>query len=120
MTETRGYTATKDQLLKRLRRIEGQVRGIEGMVDDDRYCIDVITQIGAVQAALDKVALGLLDDHARHCVVGAERRQARGPHDRADGGRRAPHAPRLACRAPKPAGSSSSMSVVAITRAIIM
>jgi DNA-binding FrmR family transcriptional regulator len=69
---TRGYTATKDQLLKRLRRIEGQVRGIEGMVDDDRYCIDVLTQISAVQAALDKVALGLLDQHANHCVMGAE------------------------------------------------
>jgi CsoR family transcriptional regulator, copper-sensing transcriptional repressor len=68
---TRGYAATKDQLLKRLRRIEGQVRGIEGMVEADRYCIDVITQISAVQAALDKVALGLLDDHARHCVAGA-------------------------------------------------
>jgi DNA-binding FrmR family transcriptional regulator len=71
-TPTRGYTATKDQLLKRLHRIEGQVRGIEGMVQDDRYCIDVVTQISAVQAALDKVALGLLDDHARHCVMGAE------------------------------------------------
>src|SRR3954464_4416089 len=70
-TPTRGYTATKDQLLKRLRRIEGQVRGIEGMVEDDRYCIDVLTQISAVQAALDKVALGLLDEHARHCVMGA-------------------------------------------------
>ncbi len=69
-TETRGYTATKDQLLTRLRRIEGQVGGIQRMVEDDRYCIDVLTQIGAVQAALDKVALGLLDDHARHCVVG--------------------------------------------------
>ena len=68
-TETHGYTATKDQLLKRLRRIEGQVRGVQGMVEDDRYCIDVITQISAVQAALDKVALGLLDGHARHCVV---------------------------------------------------
>jgi DNA-binding FrmR family transcriptional regulator len=68
---TRGYTATKDQLLKRLRRIEGQVRGIEGMVENDRYCIDVLTQISAVQAALDKVAGGLLDDHARHCVMGA-------------------------------------------------
>jgi DNA-binding FrmR family transcriptional regulator len=68
----RGYMATKDQLLKRLRRIEGQVRGIEGMVEDDRYCIDVLTQISAVRAALDKVALGLLDDHARHCVMGAE------------------------------------------------
>jgi CsoR family transcriptional regulator, copper-sensing transcriptional repressor len=66
---TRGYSATKDQLSKRLRRIEGQVRGIEKMVDDDRYCIDVLTQISAVQAALDKVALGLLDGHARHCVV---------------------------------------------------
>src|SRR2546423_13334054 len=71
-TPTRGYTATKDQLQRRLRRIEGQVRGIEGMVEDDRYCIDVLTQIGAVRAALDKVALGLLDDHARHCVMGAE------------------------------------------------
>ena len=70
--ETRGYTASKDQLLKRLRRIEGQVRGVERMVEEDRYCIDVLTQISAAQAALDKVALGLLDDHARHCVLGEE------------------------------------------------
>lgn len=70
-TPTRGYSATKDQLLSRLRRIEGQVRGVQGMVDDDRYCIDVITQISAIQAALDKVALGLLDGHANHCVIGA-------------------------------------------------
>ncbi len=70
-TETRGYSATKDQLLKRLARIEGQVRGISRMVEDERYCIDVLTQIGAIQAALDKVALGLLDDHAKHCVMGA-------------------------------------------------
>ena len=69
---TRGYTATKDQLRKRLRRIEGQVRGVEKMVDEDRYCIDVLTQISAVQAALDKVALGLLDQHAHHCVVGGK------------------------------------------------
>ena len=75
MAEQRGYSATKDQLLARLRRIEGQVRGIEGMVEDDRYCIDVLTQIGAVQAALDKVALGLLDDHARHCVIGGPESQ---------------------------------------------
>jgi CsoR family transcriptional regulator, copper-sensing transcriptional repressor len=68
-TQSRGYTATKEQLRTRLKRIEGQVRGIEGMVEDDRYCIDVLTQISAVQAALDKVALGLLDGHARHCVV---------------------------------------------------
>jgi DNA-binding FrmR family transcriptional regulator len=67
-----GYTASKEQLTKRLRRIEGQVRGVEGMVEDDRYCIDILTQIGAIQAALDKVALGLLDDHTRHCVMGAE------------------------------------------------
>ena len=65
----RGYTASKAQLLTRLKRIEGQVRGVERMVDDDRYCIDVLTQISAIQAALDKVALGLLDGHARHCVV---------------------------------------------------
>ncbi len=70
-TPPRGYSATKDQLLNRLRRIEGQVRGVEGMVQEDRYCIDVLTQIGAIQAALDKVALGLLDDHAHHCVLGA-------------------------------------------------
>jgi DNA-binding FrmR family transcriptional regulator len=68
---TRGYTATKDQLQKRLARIEGQVRGVSKMVDDDRYCIDVLTQISAIQAALDKVALGLLDEHARHCMLGA-------------------------------------------------
>jgi DNA-binding FrmR family transcriptional regulator len=65
-----GYSATKDQLGGRLRRIEGQVRGIERMVEDDRYCIDILTQISAIQAALDKVALGLLDDHARHCIIG--------------------------------------------------
>jgi DNA-binding FrmR family transcriptional regulator len=64
----RGYTATKDQLLGRLRRVEGQVRGVERMVEEDRYCIDVLTQISAIQAALDKVALGLLDGHARHCM----------------------------------------------------
>jgi DNA-binding FrmR family transcriptional regulator len=65
-----GYSPEKDKVVKRLRRIEGQVRGIERMVDEDRYCIDVVTQISAVQAALDKVALKLLEDHARHCVVG--------------------------------------------------
>jgi len=68
----RGYSASKDQLLNRLKRVEGQVRGVAGMVEDDRYCIDVLTQISAIQAALDKVALGLLDEHARHCVANAE------------------------------------------------
>jgi CsoR family transcriptional regulator, copper-sensing transcriptional repressor len=71
----RGYAADKDQLLARLRRIEGQIRGIEGMVSDDRYCIDILTQISAAQAALDKVALGLLDGHAHTCVVGAQPEQ---------------------------------------------
>ena len=66
-----GYSATKDQLLKRLSRVEGQVRGISRMVEQERYCIDVLTQITAAQAALDKVALGLLDDHAKHCVIEA-------------------------------------------------
>lgn len=68
MTE-RGYSASKDQLTHRLARIQGQIGGIERMVDADRYCIDVLTQISAVQAALDKVALGLLDAHAQHCVM---------------------------------------------------
>jgi len=68
--QTRGSTATKDQLLDRLAKIEGQVRGVARMVEDDRYCIDVVTQINAARAALDKVALGLLDGHVRHCLVG--------------------------------------------------
>ncbi len=67
----RGYSASKDQLRNRLTRVEGQVRGISRMVEEDRYCIDVLTQISAVQAALDKVALGLLGQHVRHCVVDA-------------------------------------------------
>jgi len=68
MATVRGYTASKEQLDGRLRRIEGQVRGIERMVEEDRYCIDILTQISAIQAALDKVALGLVDGHARHCM----------------------------------------------------
>jgi DNA-binding FrmR family transcriptional regulator len=70
-TDTRGYSDDKEAVLKRLRRIEGQVRGIERMVEEDRYCIDVVTQVTAIQAALDKVALELLTDHASHCVIGA-------------------------------------------------
>ena len=75
MATERGYTATKDQLLARLARVEGQVRGVSRMVDEDRYCIDVLTQLSAIQAALDKVALGLLDEHARTCVINAEGEQ---------------------------------------------
>lgn len=68
-----GYTENREAVLKRLRRIEGQVRGVERMVEENRYCIDVVTQITAIQAALDKVALELLADHAAHCVVGASK-----------------------------------------------
>jgi DNA-binding FrmR family transcriptional regulator len=64
----RGYTASKDDLLRRLARVEGQVRGVARMVEQERYCIDVVTQINAVRAALDKIALGLVDDHVRHCL----------------------------------------------------
>ena len=67
--QPRGYSATTEQLVTRLRRVEGQLRGIQKMIEDDRDCIDVVTQLGAAQAALDKVALGLLDQHTRHCVA---------------------------------------------------
>ena len=70
MAAGRGYSATKDQLLGRLGRVEGQVRGVARMVEEERYCLDVLTQIAAAQAALDKIALGLLDDHTRHCLLG--------------------------------------------------
>jgi CsoR family transcriptional regulator, copper-sensing transcriptional repressor len=65
----RGYYEGKDELRARLRRIEGQVRGLQRMVDDDVYCIDILTQITAASNALKKVAVGLLEDHIRHCVV---------------------------------------------------
>jgi DNA-binding FrmR family transcriptional regulator len=66
-----GYTKHKQDVQARLRRIEGQVRGISAMVEDDRYCIDVLTQVGAAKAALDRVALILLADHTEHCVAEA-------------------------------------------------
>ena len=68
-----GYAGTKDDYLKRLRRIEGQVRGLQRMVDEDTYCIDVLTQVAAVTKALQAVSLGLLEDHVAHCVVDAAR-----------------------------------------------
>jgi DNA-binding FrmR family transcriptional regulator len=67
--EARGYTATKDQLQKRLRRIEGQVRGVQKMVEEDRWCPDILQQIAAINAALDKVALGLANGHVQHCMA---------------------------------------------------
>jgi DNA-binding FrmR family transcriptional regulator len=66
-----GYAGTKDDYLKRLRRIEGQVRGLQRMVDEDTYCIDVLTQVSAVTKALQAVSLGLLEDHLTHCVMEA-------------------------------------------------
>ena len=66
-----GYHDEKDALIKRLHRIEGQVRGIEKMLADDRYCIDVLTQIGAVSTALESLGFRILDDHVKHCVAGA-------------------------------------------------
>ena len=66
-----GYDMNKDDLLRRLRRIEGQVRGIAQMIEDDRYCIDVLTQISAATKGLQSVAVGMLDDHLRHCVADA-------------------------------------------------
>ncbi len=71
----RGYYADKDDILARLRRIEGQVRGLQKMVDNDEYCIDILTQVTAASNALKKVAVGLLDQHIRHCVT----------HDRSEG-----------------------------------
>jgi CsoR family transcriptional regulator, copper-sensing transcriptional repressor len=72
----RGYSASKDDLLKRLARVEGQVRGVGRMVEEDRYCIDVVTQINAIRGALDKIALGLVDDHVRHCLKDTRRADA--------------------------------------------
>jgi CsoR family transcriptional regulator, copper-sensing transcriptional repressor len=83
MADTRthpGYIENKEKVKNRLRRISGQIGGIERMVDEERYCIDILTQISAAQAAIDKVALALLDEHTRHCVVGAgsaEEREAK-------------------------------------------
>jgi CsoR family transcriptional regulator, copper-sensing transcriptional repressor len=66
-----GYHGQKDAIVKRLHRIEGQVRGIEKMVDEDRYCIDILTQIGAVTTALESLGFVILDEHVKHCVAGA-------------------------------------------------
>ncbi len=68
-----GYSGSKDDYLKRLRRIEGQVRGVQKMVESDTYCIDVLTQVSAITKALQAVSLGLLEDHVAHCVVDAAR-----------------------------------------------
>jgi DNA-binding FrmR family transcriptional regulator len=78
----RGYTMSKDDYLNRLRRIEGQVRGLQRLVEEDTYCIDILTQVASVTKALQSVALGLLDEHMRHCVVEAVRSEADGGQDK--------------------------------------
>ena len=70
---THGYITDKDKYLQRLRRIEGQARGVSRMVDEEKYCIDILTQISALTSALQVVAVGLLDDHLKHCVLDAAR-----------------------------------------------
>ncbi|MCU1431038.1 MAG: hypothetical protein JWP95_143 [Actinotalea sp.] len=77
-----GYSGTKDDYLKRLRRIEGQVRGIARMVDEDTYCIDILTQVAAVTKALQAVSLGLVEDHLGHCVVDAARESQEAGEDK--------------------------------------
>ncbi|GAA3835798.1 metal-sensitive transcriptional regulator [Brevibacterium ammoniilyticum] len=71
MTEHHGYTPQKDALARRMKRIEGQVRGIAKMIDDDKYCIDILTQVSAATAALHGVSINLLEEHIAHCVVDA-------------------------------------------------
>jgi len=85
MSETHpGYISDRDAILKRLARIEGQVRGVQGMVEDDAYCIDVLTQLGAITKALDGVGLRLLSDHTDHCVRGAIERGADDADEKVD------------------------------------
>ena len=73
MDETRGYVSHKDDVLKRLRRIEGQARGLQRMVEEEQYCIDILTQVSAMTKALQAVSLGLLEEHLHHCVLDAAR-----------------------------------------------
>lgn len=73
ISDTHGYISDKNRYLARLKRIEGQARGIHRMIDQDTYCIDILTQISALTSALENVALGLLDDHLKHCIVSAAR-----------------------------------------------
>lgn len=83
MSTTHGYSNNKEQVLKRLKRAEGQVRGVARMVEEDKYCIDILTQINAAQAALDKAAVELLRDHAKHCLTD-NNLTTEGVHEKAD------------------------------------
>jgi DNA-binding FrmR family transcriptional regulator len=75
-----GYTGSRDDYLKRLRRVEGQVRGVQRMVENDTYCIDILTQVSAITKALQAVSLGLLEDHVAHCVIDAARESDEAAH----------------------------------------
>lgn len=79
-----GYSINRDDYLKRLRRIEGQVRGLQKMIDEDKYCIDVLTQVSSVTSALRSVGLGLLDEHVRHCVMDAANDSTEAGNDKID------------------------------------
>jgi len=81
---TRGYASGKEDYLARLRRIEGQVRGLQKMIDEDRWCPDIVTQVSSATRALQEVAVGLLNDHLRHCVMGAARSSAKEAETRLD------------------------------------
>ena len=104
MTETaehhHGYIKSKDAYLTRLRRIEGQVRGLQRMVEEEKYCIDILTQVSAVTKALQALALGLLDDHMAHCVVEAARQGGGRAGGEAQGGLRGHRPPREVLTAP--------------------
>ena len=93
-----GYMADKDKYLARLKRIEGQARGIHRMVEEDKYCIDILTQISAMKSALENVALGLMDDHLKHCVIDAAKLELHVAHFR-ERQRNLPH-PRKVSAAP--------------------
>jgi DNA-binding FrmR family transcriptional regulator len=82
VVQTHGYTDNKNDYMKRLRRIEGQVRGLQRMVENDDYCIDILTQVSAATKALQSVAVGLVDEHLRHCVANAARSGDDGESDR--------------------------------------
>ncbi len=83
MAHAHGYISRKDDYLTRLRRIEGQARGLQRMVDDEKYCIDILTQVSAMTKALHAVSIGLLEDHLNHCVVDAARADVEGNTDEA-------------------------------------
>ena len=106
-----GYISGKDDYLRRLRRIEGQARGLQKMVEDEKYCIDILTQVSAMTSALQSVALGLLDDHLSHCVLRPPPRAGRRPTRRSK--KRPARSPAWSAPSPSPDTGESRMSVTA-------